>query len=154
MPKKILAVDDEASIRKLVSDHACRTAGYEVDTAYDGQEALDKIAISKPRPRHPRRHDAADERLGGAQAAARDPTTKDLPILILSAVGEFEAQLQGMESSGDDYITKPFRPQELGDLVEEMLDPSKAEQHAGEHTEKQAKLRAMVDIMHRSHDKD
>ena len=153
MPKKILAVDDEASIRKLVSI-TLQNRGYEVDTANDGQEALDKIAISKPDLVI---LDVMMPKMNGWEARKclrENPATKDLPILILSAVGEFEAQLQGMEASGDDYITKPFRPQELGDLVEQMLDPSKAEQHAGEHTGKQAKLRAMVDIMHRSHDKD
>ncbi len=153
MPKKILAVDDEASIRKLVSV-TLQNRGYEVDTAEDGQDALDKIALSKPDLVI---LDVMMPRMNGWEARKRlreDPKTKDLPILILSAVGEFEAQLQGMESAGDDYITKPFSPQELGDIVEAMLDPSKKEHVQGEHTQKQAKLRAMVDIMHRSHDKD
>lgn len=153
MPKRILAVDDEASIRKLVTV-TLENRGYVVETANDGQEALDKIAISKPDLVI---LDVMMPRMNGWDARKKireNAATKDLPILILSAVGEFEAQLQGMESSGDDYITKPFRPQELGDLVEEMLDPKKAEHHAGEHSQKQAKLRAMVDIMHRSHDKD
>lgn len=153
MPKRILAVDDEASIRKLVTV-TLENRGYEVDTACNGQECLDKVALDKPDLVI---LDVMMPQMNGWEARKRlraDPKTKDLPILILSAVGEFEAQLQGMESEEDDYITKPFRPQELGDLVEQMLDPSKREAHGHEHSQKQAKLRAMVDIMHRSHDKE
>lgn len=153
MPKKVLAVDDEASIRKLVSV-TLENRGFTVETANDGQEALDKIALSMPDIVV---LDVMMPRMNGWEVRKRlraDPKTKDLPILILSAVGEFESQLQGMESAEDDYITKPFRPQELGDLVEAMCDPSKREKTAGQHSQKQAKLRAMVDIMHRSHDKE
>lgn len=153
MPKKVLAVDDEASIRKLVSV-ALENRGFEVETACDGQEALDKAALSKPDMII---LDVMMPNMNGWEARKRlraNPATKDIPILILSAVGEFEAQLQGMESSQDDYLTKPFSPQVLGDVVAAMLDPSKRDKLAGEHSQKQAKLRAMVDIMHRSHDSD
>jgi two-component system, OmpR family, phosphate regulon response regulator PhoB len=153
MPWKVLAVDDEASIRRLVSV-TLQNRGFEVDTANDGREAIDKIAISMPDIVV---LDVMMPHMNGWEVRKHlraDPKTKDLPIVILSAVGEFEAQLQGMESAGDDYITKPFSPQELGDLVERMLDPSKKDKVAGAHTQKQAKLRAMVDIMHRAHDND
>jgi DNA-binding response OmpR family regulator len=151
MPRKILAVDDEASIRKLVTV-TLENRGFIVDTAVDGQEALDKIALERPDLVV---LDVMMPRLNGWDVRNRlrdDPKTADLPILILSAVGEFEAQLSGMESASDDYVTKPFRPQELGDTVERMLDPKKRTEVTREHSQKAAKLRAMVDIMHRAHD--
>jgi DNA-binding response OmpR family regulator len=151
MPRRVLAVDDEASIRKLVTV-TLENRGFEVDTAADGQEALDKIAIMKPDLVV---LDVMMPKMNGWEVRKRlrsDPKTADLPILILSAVGEFESQLAGMESDQDDYITKPFRPQELGDLCETMADPKKRAERSGDHTKKAAKLRAMVDIMHRQHD--
>ncbi len=152
MPK-VLAVDDEASIRKLVTV-TLQNRGFVVDTACDGQEALDRIALDPPDIVV---LDVMMPKMTGWEVRKRlraGEKTKDLPIVILSAVGEFEAQLQGMESESDDYITKPFSPQALADLVEAMLDPKKKEHLAGEHSKKAAKLRAMVDIMHRAHDND
>jgi DNA-binding response OmpR family regulator len=147
--KRILAVDDEQSIRNLVSI-TLRNRGFEVETASDGQEAVDKAKLWKPDL-------IVMPKMNGWEARKvlrGDPVTKDIPIIILSAVGEFEAQLQGMQSENDDYLTKPFAPAELGDLVEAMFDPSKHEKVAQEHKSKQAKLRTIVDIMHRSHDAD
>ncbi len=153
MAKRILAVDDEASIRRLVTI-TLENRGFIVETANDGQEAIDKIAISKPDLVV---LDVMMPKMTGWEVRNRlraDPKTADLPIIIASAVGEFESQLAGMESDQDDYITKPFSPGALGDLVEGMLDPSKRAKAAGDHQKNKAKLKAMVDIMHRSHDND
>jgi DNA-binding response OmpR family regulator len=152
MPKKVLAVDDEPSIRRLVTV-TLENRGFEVDTAEDGQQALDKIAVSRPDLVV---LDVMMPKMTGwevRQKLRSDPKTADLPILILSAVGEFESQLAGMESDQDDYITKPFRPQELGDLCEIMADPKRRSERTGEHSKKAARLRTMVDIMHRHEDK-
>jgi DNA-binding response OmpR family regulator len=150
--EKILAVDDEESIRRLVSI-TLQNRGFVVDTAVDGEDAIDKIALSMP---HLVVLDVMMPKMNGWEVRKRlraDPKTADLPIIILSAVGEFEAQLQGMRSDNDNYLTKPFAPSELADLVESTLDPVKREQVVQDRHKKEAKLRAMVDIMHRSHDK-
>jgi DNA-binding response OmpR family regulator len=150
--KKILAVDDEESIRRLVSI-TLQNRGFDVDTACDGEEAIDKIAIDPP---HLVVLDVMMPKMNGWEVRKRlrsDPKTADLPIIILSAVGEFEAQLQGMRSDNDNYLTKPFSPSELGDLVVATLDPTKKAKVVNDMHKKEAKLRAMVDIMHRSHDK-
>lgn len=150
--QKILAVDDEESIRRLVSI-TLQNRGFTVDTACDGEEAIDKIAIDPP---HLVVLDVMMPKMNGWEVRKRlrsDPKTADLPIIILSAVGEFEAQLQGMRSDNDNYLTKPFSPSELGDLVVATLDPTKKAQVVNDMHKKEAKLRAMVDIMHRSHDK-
>jgi two-component system alkaline phosphatase synthesis response regulator PhoP len=151
--KRILAVDDEQSIRNLVSI-TLRNRGFIVETAVDGDEAVDKAKLLNPDLIV---LDVMMPKMNGWQVRKvlrDDPVTRDIPIIILSAVGEFEAQLQGMQSENDDYLTKPFSPAELGDMVESMFDPSKREKLAQQHKSKQAKLRTIVDIMHRSHDAD
>src|SRR5690242_7892993 len=113
MAKRVLAVDDEASIRKLV-EVTLTNRGFEVATAVDGTDALDKIALDMPDIVV---LDVMMPNMNGWEVRKRlraNAATKDLPILILSAVGEFEAQLQGMESDQDDYLTKPFAPAALG----------------------------------------
>jgi DNA-binding response OmpR family regulator len=150
--ERILAVDDEESIRRLVTV-TLQNRGFKVDTAVDGEDAIDKIALEMP---HLVVLDVMMPKMNGWEVRKRlreNPKTADLPILILSAVGEFEAQLQGMRSDNDNYLTKPFSTGELGDLVEATLDPGKRAQVVQDMHKKEAKLRAMVDIMHRSHDK-
>ena len=151
MSKKILAVDDEESIRNLVAV-TLRNRGFDVETANDGVQAIDKAALWRPDLII---LDVMMPNMNGWEARKKlreNPATEHIPIIILSAVGEFESQLAGMQSENDDYLTKPFAPAELGALVEGMLDPSKADKLAADHHKKQAKLRTIVDIMHRSHD--
>jgi DNA-binding response OmpR family regulator len=151
MAKKILAVDDEESIRNLVAV-TLRNRGFEVETAVDGEGAIDKALLWQPDLII---LDVMMPKMNGWEARKRlreNEKTKGIPIIILSAVGEFESQLAGMQSDNDDYLTKPFAPSHLGALVERMFDPQKHEKLAAEHKQKQAKLRTIVDIMHRSHE--
>jgi DNA-binding response OmpR family regulator len=148
MPKRILAVDDEPSIVRLVSA-ALTARGYEVEVAYNGEEALDKVGLSRPDLVV---SDIMMPRMDGRELARRlaaDPKTKDIPVLFLSAVGDLDDQLHTLEEGGREYLTKPFKPSELGDYVAALLDPSRRaevdrlrQQHVG-------KLRAMTQIMHR-----
>ena len=151
MSKKILAVDDEPSIVKLV-ETALKGRGYEVITAYNGEEALDKVALE-----HPDLVvlDIMMPKMDGREVRrrlAKDPKTKDIPVIFLSAVGDLDSQLDALEETPDvrsEYLTKPFNPKELADYVDALLDPSKAgelERHRAQH---EAQLRKMVEIMHR-----
>ena len=144
----ILAVDDEPSIVRLVTA-TLEKHGYTVIPAYDGEEALAKI----------KNHhidlvllDIMMPHLDGREVRKRllaDPATKDLPVIHLSAVGDFEQQLNAVEGGATDYITKPFTPSDLVDRVKSFLDPARREQILKEHKAKEAKLRTMVEIMHR-----
>jgi DNA-binding response OmpR family regulator len=148
MAETILVVDDEPSIVKLVTA-TLEKHGYEIIPAYDGEEALAKIKSN---------HvdlvllDIMMPHLDGRETRKRllaDPETCDIPVIHLSAVGDFEQQLNAVEGGVTDYITKPFVPSELAEKVKDFLNPQKREQMLKEHRAKEAKLRTMVEIMHR-----
>jgi DNA-binding response OmpR family regulator len=149
MTRKILAVDDEPSIVKLVST-ALTMRGYEVVTAYDGQDALDKVALEKPDLIV---LDIMMPKMDGREVARRlskDPRTAKIPIVFLSAIGDLDSQLNTLEELKDvEYLTKPFDVKELGDYVEAMLDPAKRAELANHRSRQVGKLRTMVEIMHR-----
>ena len=117
MPKKLLIVDDEASIVKglrftLLQD------GYEVDTAYDGQEALDKAADNV--------YDliVLDVMLpvvDGLHVCQTIRETSSVPIIMLTAKGEDMDKILGLEYGADDYVTKPFNILELKARIKSIL---------------------------------
>jgi len=84
-----------------------------------------------------------------ARRLRKDERTKSIPIIHLSAVGDFDKQLQAMQDGSADYITKPIKPTELADRVEAFLDPAKRGQADRDTHAKTGKLRAISDIMHR-----
>lgn len=150
MSKKILAVDDEPSITRLVAA-ALTGRGFEVITASDGPEALDKAHFEKPDLIV---LDIMMPRMDGREVRkrlAKDPVTKDIPVVFLSAVGDLNSQLDTLEDSDSEYLTKPFNPRELADYVEAMLDPSRKDEFARQRSQQMGKLRKMVEIMHRPH---
>lgn len=149
MPKKILAVDDEASIVRLVTA-ALSARGYEVVPAYNGEEALDRVHTEHPDLivcdiMMPRMDGRAVQR-----KLAADPKTRDIPFVFLSAIGDLDHQLDTLQEGGADYITKPFRPSDLGDLVDALLDPARGAELAKLRQNRVGKLRAMTNIMHRA----
>lgn len=152
MPAKILSVDDEPSITKLVSA-TLMARGYEVETAGDGPSA---IAIAKTWKPALIVLDIMMPKMDGKEVRRRlneDAATREIPILFLSAVGDFEGQLDQMESgSFTDFLTKPFAPAELAERVEKILDPKQREAYERERNQREAKLRRIVGIMHRDQD--
>lgn len=149
MTRKILAVDDEPSIVRLVKA-ALTARGHEVVTAHDGQDALDKVALEKPDLIV---LDIMMPRMDGREVARRlskNPATAKIPIVFLSAIGDLDSQLDTLEELKDvEYLTKPFDVHELGDYVEAMLDPAKRVELAQHRSRQVGKLRTMVEIMHR-----
>lgn len=151
MKGKILVVDDEPSIQKLLTV-TLSNRGFEVITADNGMEALalaksekpDLICLDVMMPRMTGHevHDKLRER----------SETKDTPILFLSAAGTFEEQATQMKDGNVDYIPKPFKPSEVADHIESMLDPRKREAFERERGKREAKLQKIVEIMHRDHD--
>ena len=110
--KTILIVDDEAPIRDMLRV-ALEMAEYAVMEAADAQEAHAIIVDQKP--------DLIllDWMLPGtsgielARRLKKDDMTRELPIIMLTAKGEEDNKIQGLEIGADDYITKPFSPREL-----------------------------------------
>lgn len=110
--KNILIVDDEAPIREMIVV-ALEMAGYECQEAASAQQAHALIVDRKP--------DLVllDWMLPGtsgielARRLKRDEISADIPIIMLTAKGEEDNKIQGLEVGADDYITKPFSPREL-----------------------------------------
>lgn len=120
MPKKILAVDDERHIVRLVQVNLER-AGYQVVTAFDGKEALEKIDAE-----HPDLVvlDVMMPYMDGfevLQTLRKNPNTRDLPVIMLTAKAQDADVFRGWQSGVDCYLTKPFNPMELIAFVKRIF---------------------------------
>jgi len=110
--KTILIVDDEASIRDMLRV-ALEMADYQCLEAEDAQQAHTLIVDRKPQLI------LLDWMMPGtsgvelARRLKRDELTAEIPIIMLTAKGEEDNKIQGLEVGADDYITKPFSPREL-----------------------------------------
>jgi CheY-like chemotaxis protein len=149
---RILVVDDEPSILKLVTA-TLEPRGYEIITAGSGIDALVYAKSKKP---DLILLDIMMPHMDGNEVRKRlhaDPETKDIPIVHLSAVGDFQQQLAALQDGSVGYITKPFAPRDLQQAVADMLNPAKRDQVKKEHDQKLGKTRAYVDIMRRHEEK-
>jgi CheY-like chemotaxis protein len=117
--QRVLVVDDDDVIRQLITVNL-ELEGFEVVTATDGQDALDKV---KDADVSVVTLDVMMPRVDGWEAAARlrsDPETAHIKVVLLSARAQ-EADLQRGEKIGvDAYLTKPFDPDELIDIVRRL----------------------------------
>lgn len=115
---KILVVDDESRMRKLVRDFLVR-AGFEVEEAADGMEACDKffdkndfaLVIT----------DVMMPKMDGWELVRQIREYSKVPIIMLTAKGEERDELTGFELGVDEYIAKPFSPKILVARVEAIL---------------------------------
>ena len=120
MPKKILAVDDEKFIVRLVQVTLERQ-GYQVVTASDGKEALEKVESEKPDLVV---LDVMMPYMDGfevLQTLRRDPATRDIPVIMLTAKAQDADVFRGWQSGVDCYLTKPFNPLELVSFVNRIF---------------------------------
>lgn len=104
MSRKVLVVDDEKLIVKGVR-FSLEQDGMEVDCAYDGEEALEKI---KANEYDIVLLDIMLPKLDGFQVCQQVREFSDVPILMLTAKGDDMDKILGLEYGADDYITKPF----------------------------------------------
>ncbi|MCL2769593.1 MAG: response regulator transcription factor [Solirubrobacterales bacterium] len=108
-PQRVLVVDDEPQILRALR-LVLRDAGFEVVPAESGAEALDRAAV------HPPQAAIVDLMLpdvDGVEVTRRLREWSDIPILVLSAVGEEEEKVRALRAGADDYVTKPFGSREL-----------------------------------------
>ncbi|MFT8312768.1 MAG: response regulator transcription factor [Clostridium sp.] len=113
----ILVVEDEIPISNVICKYL-KVAGYDTETAYDGQEALQKIEIDK-----------FDLVLLDIMIPYLDGfdlikflKPKNIPVIFLTAKDELEDKLKGFQLGADDYITKPFEYQELLARIRAVLN--------------------------------
>jgi two-component system KDP operon response regulator KdpE len=114
---RILVVDDDPLIVRLVRLHLER-AGHDVLSAATGQEALDVTADELPDLVI---LDLMLPGLDGYEVCRRIRTFSLAPVIMLTAKGEQADKLRGFEMGADDYLTKPFAPQELLARVNAVL---------------------------------
>jgi two-component system KDP operon response regulator KdpE len=106
---KVLVCDDEQQILRALRV-ILRDAGYEALPASTGEEALDLAAVERP--------DAAIVDLvlpdiDGIEVCRRLREWTEIPLIVLSAVGDEDAKVRALAAGADDYVTKPFGPREL-----------------------------------------
>jgi two-component system phosphate regulon response regulator PhoB len=123
--ERILVVDDEPDIVALVAYHLAR-AGYRVSTASTGTEALEAGREEQPALVV---LDLMLPGLSGFEVLERmraDRTLAEIPVLMLTARREEPDRVQGLSLGADDYLVKPFSPQELVLRVRNILRRTKA----------------------------
>ena len=115
---KILVVDDEARMRKLVKDFLS-VKGYKVVEASDGEEAISLFMEQKDRKLI--LLDVMMPKMDGFETLKLIRQYSDLPVIMLTARSEERDELQGFNLGVDEYITKPFSPKILVARVEAIL---------------------------------
>jgi two-component system KDP operon response regulator KdpE len=106
---RILVVDDEAGIRRVVRDALERT-GHEVETAVDGQEATE---LAENQTFDLLVTDLAMPRKSGLDLVREIRRASSIPILVLTVRGEEREKVRLLDAGADDYVTKPFGVEEL-----------------------------------------
>jgi DNA-binding response OmpR family regulator len=116
----VLVADDDEDIRELVAFRLERS-GYEVLSACDGEEALELAIRHRPKLAV---LDLMMPKLDGYQLTRRLrelEETRRIPVILLTARAQDDDVARGFEAGADDYIRKPFSPQELRARVQAIL---------------------------------
>lgn len=120
MPATILVVEDEPAIQELISA-ALQHAGHRVMRAHSAEDAVPLVDGALP--------DVVllDWMLPGmsgiqyARKLRNDERTRELPVIMLTARGEEQDKVAGLDAGADDYLTKPFSPRELVARIKAVL---------------------------------
>lgn len=117
---KILVAEDERDIRELIA-FTLRFAGFDVALAKNGAEAVDLVEAEGPDLII---LDVRMPKMTGYEACRHikeNPNVRDIPVVFLSAKGQDAEIQQGLESGAEEYILKPFVPDELVAQVRDVL---------------------------------
>ncbi len=121
---RVLVCDDEPQILRALRV-ILRDAGYEAVTASTGEEALDRAAVKPPAAAI---LDLMLPDLDGVEVTKRLREWSEMPIIVLSAVGEEGTKVRALAAGADDYVTKPFGPPELVARLEAVLRRARPEE--------------------------
>ncbi|MDP9117970.1 MAG: response regulator transcription factor [Actinomycetota bacterium] len=115
---RVLVVDDDDTVASVVVNYLSR-AGHESRHVTDGQAALDAVAANPPDLVV---LDLMLPGIDGLEVCRRIRlTSPQLPVIMLTALGEAEDRIGGLEVGADDYVTKPFSPRELVLRIDSVL---------------------------------
>jgi two-component system, OmpR family, KDP operon response regulator KdpE len=120
---RILICDDEQQILRALRV-ILRDAGFEAIPASSGEEALDTAAV---RPPEAAIIDLMLPDIDGVEVTERLREWSEMPIIVLSAVGEEDAKVRALAAGADDYVTKPFGPPELVARLQAALRRARSE---------------------------
>lgn len=113
----ILVVDDEARMVRFIQLNL-EHDGFQVISAYNGREALEQVRSQLP---NLVLLDVMMPDLDGFEVLKRIRDQSSVPVIMLTAKGEEDDRVHGLELGADDYITKPFSPRELVSRVRAVL---------------------------------
>ncbi|HEY6314290.1 MAG TPA: response regulator [Streptosporangiaceae bacterium] len=119
----MLVVDDDEVIRRLIAVNL-QLEGFDVSTAVDGQDCLDKVADIDP---HVITLDVMMPRLDGWETAVqlrRSPETAHIKVVLITARAQEDDKARGNQVGADAYLTKPFDPNEMIRIVRELAGGS------------------------------
>jgi DNA-binding response OmpR family regulator len=117
---KILVAEDERDIRELIA-FTLRFAGFDVELALNGADAVDKAVVGRP---DLILMDVRMPKMTGYEACReikKNPEVQMIPVVFLSAKGQESEISEGLNVGADDYILKPFAPDELIEQVKQIL---------------------------------
>jgi len=120
MTSQILIVEDEPALVAMLR-YNLEKEGYRVEEAADGEEGLLKLEEAQP---DLVLLDWMLPRLSGIEVCRRirrQPETRDLPVIMLTARGEEADRVRGLDTGADDFVTKPFSPSELMARIRALL---------------------------------
>ena len=115
--EQILVVDDEASIRRIL-EARLSMIGYMVHSASNGEEALELFHQHQPDMLV---LDVMMPKLDGYGVCQEVRRESDVPIIMLTALGDVADRITGLELGADDYVIKPFSPKELEARIRSVL---------------------------------
>jgi DNA-binding NarL/FixJ family response regulator len=144
--KRLLLIDDDPNLILLVKDYL-EFRGYEVVTADNGQEALEVLQQDLPDMII---CDVMMPQMDGytfVEHVRKDPRTSWIPVLFLSAKGQSQDRVKGLNTGADVYMVKPFEPEELVAQVESSLkQASRILQHQTKGAENAPKIQVPFDV--------
>ncbi|MGE6228751.1 response regulator transcription factor [Paenibacillus chitinolyticus] len=118
MKKKVLVVDDEPSISMLI-EFNLKLVGFEVQCVYDGEAVFDVIGQFRPDIIV---LDLMLPKMDGLQVCRKLRSQNNLvPIIMLTAMQDLSDKIAGLDNGADDYMTKPFSPQELISRIQAII---------------------------------
>jgi two-component system, cell cycle sensor histidine kinase and response regulator CckA len=119
----VLVADDEEGIRSLAAN-ILEDAGYTVELAVDGADAVERLRRLGDRVRLVLL-DLPKPRMGGEETAAElRQIQPDIPIVAMSGYGDIEVMQRFSEAGVDDFLPKPFTPEQLAAKVRDILAPA------------------------------
>jgi type IV pilus assembly protein PilB len=119
----ILSIDDDPDIRDLI-ERSIQAAGYEVDSAADGEKGINHALAHPPALIL---LDVMMPKMDGYEVCARlqaEPSLSDVPVVFLTALGDDQDKAKAFALGAVDYVVKPFRPAELIDVIHTHLQTS------------------------------